>query len=331
MTRLPARSPELELAGTDEFGAILGRTRRQLRNSIAAAAKAGKPPRETTRDVRINARWGWTYWQVDAEEATTLAEVGFIRPRTDRSHRTLLLANSANGGWLRTLAGLGGAGLGAIGGMAGFAMTTPALAIAGGGAALGVGAASLVRHRLDRWQNDSVRIQADQRDPGHLDRLPATRAARTLNHIAFKISDFQTHMATVASQHGTDPVPLPLDHTPDYLLDEIHQAVWDLASEQTNNTDGEILTELWRVGKAIDDAIDAAWSTWHAAQVPIPPPPPVQPRSNPTPTPPPQPERPVVRRPTVDRLSKLTGTVRDAHTASTKAAQEVRQINRPDR
>lgn len=308
MTRRPARRPEVELAGTDELDAILDHARRQLRDSIAAAVKDGKTPRETTREVRVDSRWGWTYWQVD-EQGThnTLVEVAITRPGTGRGHRTLLTANSDNAGRLKTLGGIAGGGLGAIGGMAGFAVTAPALAITGAGAAVGIGAGWWIRHRLNRWLGDSVRLRE-----GVLSRLPASRAAQSMNVIASKISDFHTHMAAVAAHHGTDPVPLPLDQTPDYLLAEIHQAVWDLASEQTSNTDGEILTELWRIGKAVDDAIDAAWSTWHATQVQIPP-------------------DPALRRPTLDRLSRLTGTVRDAHTASSQAAQDLRAINQPER
>lgn len=343
MSWSPARSEDMQLAGTDELGAILGRTRRKLLNDMAAAAKAGKPPRDSHRQVRVDARWGWTCWEVDAAEGRALIEVAVTRPGTGRKNRTLLVANSDNAGWLRFLGGAGGTVVGAVGGLAGFAATSPALLIAGAGGAAGVGAGVWVRRRWNRWRGDAVRFQDDailSRLPAaraarsmHLSRLPAARAVRSMNLISFRIGDFHQHMDAVARQYGTEPVPLPLDQTIDYLLDEIHQAVWDLASGQTVNTDGEVLVELWRVSKAVDEAVDAAWSTWHASQVVIPPAP-VAPEPAPSPAAPvqtpPDPPAPTVQRPTVDRLSRLTGSVRDAHTATSQAAQDVREINQRD-
>ncbi|VTU41382.1 hypothetical protein H4P1_00014 (plasmid) [Variovorax sp. PBS-H4] len=277
--------------------------------------------------MRVDARWGWTCWEVDAEDGRALIEIAVIRPGTGRKNRTLLMANSDNAGRLRLLGGIGGTVVGAVGGLAGFAATSPALLIAGTGGAAGVGAGMWVRRRWNRWLGDAVRFQDDD---AILSRLPAARAARSMNLINFKIGDFHQHMDAVARQHGTEPVPLPLDQTIDYLLDEIHQAVWDLASGQTANTDGEVLVELWRVSKAVDDAINAAWSTWHASQVVIPPPP-VVPEPAPLPaTPAETPPDPALQRPTVDRLSRLTGSVRDAHTATSQAAQDVREINQRD-
>lgn len=306
MTRPPARPAEVELAGTDDLGAIIERTRRQLREAIAVDLKAGKTPRQTTREVRINARWGWTFWQVDEHGGYSLVEVAVARPGTGRNHRTLMLANADNAGWMRTLGGAGGAGLGAIGGLAGFAVTTPALLIAGAGGALGVGAAVWARRRLNRWVDDSVRLR-----DGILTRLSVTRAARQMNLIDFKIRDFHAHMAAVAADHGTDPVPLPLTDSRDFILDEIHQAVWDLASEQSSDTAGKVLAELQRIGREIDAAVATAWSTWHAARVEIPP-------------------DPALSRPTVARLRRLSGSVQDSHTASLSAANDVRRINHPD-
>lgn len=247
-----------------EFNRQIGATTGDPADRHWSASDDDQTPPSAHRLVVLSQPWGWAELLVRAPFDYRIEAIGVVPPGL-AVHPDMVEAHRATS-WNSRGLPLSAAGVGAG---AGLALPTVLGAHAGWiaislglGALVGTGLGVQLRRRYGRLREITRRLETTST-------LGATlvEVTRRFTQIRHTIAAFDQDELDRSSSELVKSTALDLGRSPEEVLRNIHQAMWDLAADESEDSAAAVLHVIDEMGRRVDAAEDDAGRLRSAARV----------------------------------------------------------------